>query len=114
MTDRKIERSDGRGFGRQQLLANSIENFISHENKKWLVGGVVAVRNLQSIKTISTVKLSQYRNSGSTFYSSEPALVAVRSDCWRLGNALCSRSPVRPAQAEQESCPKSLAVDIAL
>ena len=36
MTDRKIERSDERGFGRQQLLgvlANSIENFISHEKK---------------------------------------------------------------------------------
>ena len=33
MTDRKIERSDGRCFGRQQLLANSIENFISHEKK---------------------------------------------------------------------------------
>ena len=33
MNDRKIERSDGRGFGRQQLLANSIEIFISHEKK---------------------------------------------------------------------------------
>ena len=34
MTDRKIERSDGRCFGPQQLLANSIEIFISHEKKK--------------------------------------------------------------------------------
>ena len=34
MNDRKIERSDGRCFGRQQFLANSIENFISHEKKK--------------------------------------------------------------------------------
>ena len=33
MNDRKIERSDGRGFGRQQPLANSIENFMSHEKK---------------------------------------------------------------------------------
>ena len=33
MTVRKIERSNGRGFGRQQLLSNSIENFISHEKK---------------------------------------------------------------------------------
>ena len=32
MTDRKIERSDGRCFGRQQLLANSIE--ISFHMKK--------------------------------------------------------------------------------
>ena len=33
MTDRKIERSDGRCFDWQQLLANSIEIFISHEKK---------------------------------------------------------------------------------
>ena len=33
MTDRKIKLSDGRGFGRQQLLADSIEHFISHEKK---------------------------------------------------------------------------------
>ena len=33
MADRKIERSDGRCFGRQQLLANSTEIFISHEKK---------------------------------------------------------------------------------
>ena len=33
MTDKKIEPSYWRGFGRQQLLANSIENFISHEKK---------------------------------------------------------------------------------
>ena len=108
MNDRKIERSDGRGFGRQQLLANSIEIFISHEKKKWLV----AARNLQSIKTLLTLELSQYRKSGSMFSSSEP--VAARSDCRRLGNALCLCSPVWPAQAEPESGPKSLAVDFAL
>ena len=34
MTDRKIERSDGRCFGRQQLLADSIEILISYEKKK--------------------------------------------------------------------------------
>ena len=33
MTDRKIEQSYGRCFGRQQLLANSIEIFISYEKK---------------------------------------------------------------------------------
>ena len=32
--DRKMERSDGRGFGRQQLLANSSVIFISHEKRK--------------------------------------------------------------------------------
>ena len=78
------------------------------KKKKWLV----AARNLQSIKTLLTLELSQYRKSGSMFSSSEP--VAARSDCRRLGNALCLCSPVRPAQAEQESGPKSLAVDFAL
>ena len=33
MTDWKIEQSNGRCFGLQQLLANFIENFISHEKK---------------------------------------------------------------------------------
>ena len=33
MNDRKIERNNGRCFGRQQLLADSIENFISHLKK---------------------------------------------------------------------------------
>ena len=33
LTDRKIERSNGRCFGLQQLLANSIELFISHIKK---------------------------------------------------------------------------------
>ena len=45
------------------------------------------------------------------FSSSEP--VATRSDYRRLGNAMCLCSPVRPAQAEPESGPKSLAVDFA-
>ena len=34
MNGLKIERSDERGFGRQQFLADSIEIFISHEKKK--------------------------------------------------------------------------------
>ena len=46
------------------------------------------------------------------FSSSVP--VAARSDCRRIGNALCLCSPVRPAQAVPESGPKSLAVDFAL
>ena len=33
MTDWKIDLSDGRYFGQQQLLANSNKNFISHEKK---------------------------------------------------------------------------------
>ena len=61
MTDRKSERRDGRCFGRPQLLANSIEIFISHEKK-----------GDQSIKTLLTLELGQYRKSGSMFSSSEP------------------------------------------
>ena len=87
-----------------RTLANSIEIFISHEKEKWLV----AARNLQSIKTLLSLELSQNRKSGSMFSSSEP--VAARSDCSRFGNALCLCSPVRPA----ESGSKSLAVDFAL
>ena len=92
MNDRMIERSDGRGFGQQQLLTNSS----------------------QSIETLLTLELSQYGKSGSMFSSSEP--VAARSDCCRLGNALCLCSPlaVPLAQAEQESCPTSWAADYAI
>ena len=73
---------------------------------------VVTARYLQSIKTFLTIELSQYRKSGSMFSSSE--LVVARSDCSRLGNALCLCSPVRPADAVPERGPKSLAIDIAV
>ena len=63
-TDRKIERSNGLCFGRQQLLANSIEIFI-HMKKNVLV----AARNLQSIK--KTFWLLNYCKSGSMFSSSK-------------------------------------------
>ena len=53
---------------------DSIENFISHEKKI-----IVAARNLQSIKTLLNLELSQYRKSGGMFSSNEP--VAARSDC---------------------------------
>ena len=56
---------------------------------------LVAARNIQSIKTLLALELSQYRKSVSTFSSSE--LVAARSDYRRLGNALYLCSPVRPA-----------------
>ena len=62
--------------------------FSFHMKKKLI--GLVAAQYLQSIKAFLTLKLSQYRKSGSTFSSSEP--VAARSDCRRLGNAsVCAR-----------------------
>ena len=108
MNDCKIEWSDGRCFGWQQRLANSIENFISHEKR----GDIVAAWYLQSIKTFLTVELSQYSKSGSTFSSSEP--VVASRDCSRLGYSLCLCLPVRPAQTVLEHCPKSLAIDFAV
>ena len=42
MIDRKIERSYGGGFGRQQLVADSIENFISHEKNVTSRGPITA------------------------------------------------------------------------
>ena len=98
MNDRKIERSDGRGFGRQQLLANSIEIFISHEKKKWLV----AARNLQSIKTLLTLELSQYCKSGSMFSSSEPAATAADSQT----PCVCAR-PTDPPKQRQRVAPRA-------
>ena len=79
MTYREIERSDGRCFGRQQLLANSIEIFISHEKKKWLF----AARNLQSIKTLLTlnwVSIVRVVTCFSQASRSVPAATAVDSE----------------------------------
>ena len=53
-------------------------------------------QNLQSIQTFLTLEQSQYHKSGS-----EP----VAAHCY------CSRLGWETAQAVQESCPKSLAVD---
>ena len=90
-------------------------NFHFVWNRKCLVA-VVAARNLQSIKTLLTLEVSQYLERGSTFFSSES--VAARSDCRRLGNALCLCSPVRPAQAVPERgpnlAPKRSAFDFAV
>ena len=57
MNDQKIEQSNERCFGLQQLLANS-------KSDLW----VVAALYLQSIKNFLTVELSQYRKCGSTFF----------------------------------------------
>ena len=54
MNDRKIERSDGRCFGLQQLPADSNGHSISNEKKS-----VVTAQYLQSIKTFLTLELSR-------------------------------------------------------
>ena len=83
----------------------------TYMKSKWLVAAQT-LHCLQSIETFLPLELSLYRKSSSMFSSSEP--VAARSDCRPLGNVRCLCSPVRPAQAVPESCPKSLAVDFAL
>ena len=50
MNERKIDQSYERCFGQQQLLADSIENFISLDKKSDLLTVVVA-QYLQSIET---------------------------------------------------------------
>ena len=86
MTDRKIEWSNGRCFGQQQLL---------HWKKKIWAVFFCSLKITKHQKTWLALELSQYRKSGSMFSSSEP--VAARSDCRRLGIALCLCSPVKPA-----------------
>ena len=89
----EVERSYGHGFGRQQLLANSIE-ILFHMKKK-------AAWNLQSINTLLTLVLSQYSKSGSIF--SKQAGAVCSNCCW-LGNTMCLCLPVWPSQAVHESC----------
>ena len=97
MTDRKMERSNGRGFGLQQLFTYSIKNLISCEEKNWRVR-VVAAWKLQIIKKLLTLELSQYRESNGTFFSSKP--VSASSVCSRLRNTLClCASLTRPSCA---------------
>ena len=65
--------------------------------------------NLQIIKTLLTLELSQYRKSGTTFSSNEQ--VAASSNCCWLRSALCLCLPVQPAQAVLEPGPKSSDID---
>ena len=67
--------------------------------KKWLV----AARNVQSIKTLFALELSHSRKSGSMFSSSE--LVAARSDCRRLGNAL--KRPSDQGKQSRSAAPRA-------
>ena len=99
----RLSKSNVRCFGWQQFLANSVENYMK---KNWLA----AARYLQSMKTLLTLELSQFRKSGSRFSSSEPA----SSDCSRLGSALCFFSPVRTAEAVPERGPKGSAIEFAV
>ena len=116
MNDRKIERNNGRCLGRWQNLANKrpIPSKISFHPRwppLWKTDLLVTAQKLHTIKTFLTLKLSPYRKIGSAFCSSEP--FAARSDCHRLGNVLCWCSPVLPAQAVPERCPKNSAIDFA-
>ena len=83
----KIEKSDECDFD-WQLFANPIENLISHERKKW----IVTAWNLQCVKTILTLELSQYSKSGSMFSSSKLVAVTACQQQLPLNLELCSGS----------------------
>ena len=74
--------------------------------QKWLVGA----GNLQIIKTLLTLELSQFREIGIKISSSEP--VAASRDCSQLGIALClclpvTGSPSDPTKLCQSAAPKA-------
>ena len=54
MNDRKIERSDGRCFGMQQLLSNSVEKFISDIKKSELCSLTNGLYRFDRLKNHST------------------------------------------------------------
>ena len=106
MTDQNIERSNGRGFGLQQLLANFIENIISH--KKQLLIAAKIYKASKPFWLLNWVSIAR-------------VVVCLAQANWVLPAAIaavletpCICSPVWPAQAVLESGPKSLTVDFAL
>ena len=96
----------------EALISNNFSQILWKFHFTWKKKWLVAAQNLQSIKTLLALEVSQYRKSGSIMMFSLSKPVAARSDCRLLENALCLCLPVRPAQAEPESGPKSLAVDL--
>ena len=90
MNDHKVERSDSRCFGRQKRLAYSMEISFPLKTKT-----IVTARYLQSIKTFLNVELSQFRKSGSSFSSSEPAATAADSET----PCVCARPSDHPSCA---------------
>ena len=108
MVDQKSEWTDGRCFGWQQLPANSIENFISGENK-W----IVAALYLQSIKTFLTLWVSIGR-AVARFPQASRSRAAATGDVLEMPCVCaCSSVGVWSAQAVQERCPIGLVIDFA-
>ena len=93
MNDSKIEHSAGRYFGQQQLLADSIENFISPPSSRPDID--------KALKPL-TLELSQCHKSGSTFSSSEPAATAADSET----PCVCAR-PSDPAKLCLSAAPRA-------
>ena len=92
------------------LVSNNFSPILSKfslhmKKKKWLI----TARNLQSIKIfllLNWVSMARLVACFPQASLSRPAATAANSET----PCIC----VRPAQAEPESCPKSLAVDFAL
>ena len=99
-TDRRIEQSDGSGFGRQQLLADSIEIFISHEKKK-----LVAARNLPRIKPcwlLNWVSIARVVACFPQASLSRPAATAADSET----PCVCAR-PSDPRKQSRRAAPRA-------
>ena len=102
MAGRKMERSDGCGFGLQQLLANSIENFISYEKKS--DSSRPEIYKALNLFDSQTESVSQEWSAATAADSETPSVSASRD-----------ASPTRPSCAGR--CPKSSlssAVDFAV
>ena len=104
MTERKIEWSDGCSFALQQLLANFIENFISYEKEKYSLWPDI-YKALKLFWFLSWVSIAGVVARFPEISSSSSEPVAARSDCSRLGNALCLCSPF-----QVPTCPSSSGV----
>ena len=99
MTDRKIERGDGRCFGRQRFLANSIEKKILHEKKSDSSQAEI----YKQLKPFWLLNWVRYRKSGNTFSSSELLAVSRTAADWETP-CVCAR-PSNPPKLSQSSAP---------
>ena len=95
MTDWKIEQSDGRGFERQQLFPNSIENFISHSKTCSLRPEIYkALKPFWLLNWVSIARVAAYFPQASR---SRPAATAANSETLVF-------VPARPSSVPPKLC----------
>ena len=94
MNDWKIESSNKSCIGLQQCLANSSENFISHEKTKLFMA-----QNLQSIKTFLTLELTQCSKNGSIAQASLSLPAATSANLVTPCVCACLSNPPKLCQS---------------